>query len=287
MNAANRRRLAERTGVLLAMVFCFGWIAASAGGCVGTGGGSGNDNGNMNGGNTNDNGDNGNAGNDNAANDNTANDNSSNDNTNANDNSGDNANSNGNGNANGDDDSNGNDNGTPTDPGLLSTSQRTAFQSQCAQNVLECTTIWPEAVAALDLSRRGPDQGFGVLGNNGEFTVTGSDGNGRFVVTGTDGDGSEPIPLRGDMSVVGNEATTLTYSWSHAATDADKCTLVPGPVFSTDPNPLQRMEVGFHYIRLTVTNDNIRDITSDECGLIAESSGLFDFVEFEIEVREQ
>jgi len=272
MKSTNQQRWTGLPIVLLAMVLGFGWITA-AGGCVGTGGGSGNgnDNGNMNGGNTNDNGDNGNA----------ANDNSGNDNTNTNDNSGDNANnndgdnSNGNGNDNDNGGDNSNDNGAPTDPGLLATSQRSAFQSQCAQNVLECTTIWPEAVAILDLSRRGPDQAFSFLGG------------GRFIVTGTDGDGSEPVPLRGEQSALGDDATILTFSWSHAATDADKCTLVPGPVFSTDPNPLQRMEVGFHYIRLTVTNDNLRDIFSDECGLIAESSGLFDFVEIEIEVREQ
>jgi len=203
------------------------------------------------------------------------------DDDNANDNPGA-SNDNANGAA-GNDNDNASDGGTmndnsgqpPVDVGLLATSPRSAFQSQCAQNVLECTTIWPEAVATLDLSRRVPDQAF-------SFMPGGTD----FVVTGSDGDGSELVPLRGDQSTLGDGATVLTYSWSHAAADGNQCTLVPGPQFSTDPNPTQRMAAGFHYIRLTVTNDNVRDLTSNQCGLIAPSAPLFDFVEFEIEVRD-
>lgn len=275
MKSANQQRWAGLPVFSLAMVLGLGWIAA-AGGCVGTGGGSGNgnDNGNMNGGNSNDNSDNGNAANDNSSNDNNNANINGNANSNDNGNSNSNGNDNGGANSNGNDNSdNGNDNGTPTDPGLVATTQRAAFQSQCAQNVLECTTIWPEAVAQIDPSRRQDGQAYFTLGN-------------KIIVNNDDGDGSELVPLRGDLSELGDEATTLTYAWSHAATDGDKCTLTAGPVFSTDANPLQRMAVGFHYVRLTVTNDNIRDIFSDECGLIAPASGLFDFVEFEIEVRD-
>lgn len=284
------RRLTQLSIPLLVLVLIVGWAAIGSGGCVGTGGGTGNDNVNMNG----DNGANENSVNDNSSNDNSDNGNSDNDNgdvnsngnNNANDNGADNSNDNQNDNGadnandNGDnandnsDGDNGNDNSPPPDPGLLATSQRSAFQSQCAQNVLECTTSWPEAVATLDISRRGADQIFGILGG------------GRFVVTGTDGDGSEMVPLRGDQSVIGDNATSLGFEWSHAATDADQCTLDPGPVFSTQPNPTERMQTGFHYIRLTVSNDNIRDINSDQCGQIAAQARLFDFVEFEIEVRD-
>ena len=255
MNPVKPRRLANNQLLILAMAFSAGLVLFATSGCVVPDGSE----------TVNDN-----TGNDDPANDNADNDNADNGNAN-NDNSGED-----NSNDNVDDNPNDNDNSDdpPTDPGLLATSQRLAFQSQCAQNVLECTTIWPQAVATLDLSRLGADQAFSILSGGG------------FVVTGSDSDGSEIVPVQGDQSVLGDEANTLTYSWSHAATDSDACTLESGPVFSTDPNPLVRMEVGFHYIRLTVTNDNIRDLNSDQCGLISGNVPLFDFVEFEIEVRD-
>ena len=68
---------------------------------------------------------------------------------------------------------------------------RVAIQSQCAQNVINCTTSWPEAafiVEAMD-------------GQSVSLTDTG------FLVEGTDGNGWETVRLDGSASISGDGAS--------------------------------------------------------------------------------
>ncbi|MCH7813210.1 MAG: hypothetical protein IID40_04225 [Planctomycetes bacterium] len=155
--------------------------------------------------------------------------------------------------------------------GLPPEEQRVVFLSQCAQSVIECTSSWPTAVAE-------------VVGGHGQ-TVTATE-NG-YLVEGDDGSGSERIQLRGSDSIAGNGATEIFYSWSVGADDPDPRTMEAGNEISTEPDPDVLLQTGFHYLRLTVFNDIIRDrVESEELGLIAENVPSFHFVEFEIEVRD-
>jgi hypothetical protein len=157
------------------------------------------------------------------------------------------------------------------DTGLPAESQRAAFQSQCAQNVIFCTTSWPTAIARVVAGE----------GQTATETETG------FRIEGTGDDGTEPVNLVGDESVLGNGATELTYSWSAGATDENPLTLEPGEAFSTEANPVQNMQVGFHYIRLHVVNDVVQtQVESEEFGVLFEEVNSFDFVEIEIEIVE-
>ncbi|MCA9253892.1 MAG: hypothetical protein KDA54_22420 [Phycisphaerales bacterium] len=148
---------------------------------------------------------------------------------------------------------------------------RVAIQSQCAQNVINCTTSWPEAafiVEAMD-------------GQSVSLTDTG------FLVEGTDGNGWETVRLDGSASISGDGASITAFEWSSGATDEDPTTLDAGTIFATGSTVNQPMAVGFHYIRLTVKNDIIRDlVVSDEFGLLFQDVPSFDFVELEIEVRD-
>lgn len=154
--------------------------------------------------------------------------------------------------------------------GIPAEQQRVAFQSQCAQNVITCTTRFPTAV--IDIQQR--------FGQSVTETAAG------FVVTDASALGNVPVQLKGGGSEAGTDATTLSYSWSFGATDDDPCTMSPGEEFSTQPEVLVFLGRGFHYIRLFVQNDVIFPLfESEECGVIAENVGGFHFVEVEIEVR--
>jgi hypothetical protein len=167
----------------------------------------------------------------------------------------------------------------PLPQALAPETARVAIQSQCAQNVINCTTSWPEAVIAVEP----------IGGQTVTLTDTG------FLVEGTDGNGQETVRLVGTNSVAhsipdeqpGDRPSLTSFEWSFGATDEDKTTLAPGTVFSDDSTDDVPMAVGFHYIRLTVENDVIRDlVVSDEFGLLFQDVPSFDFVELEIEVRD-
>jgi len=160
---------------------------------------------------------------------------------------------------------------TPPPPIVLAAeTARVAFQSQCAQNIIECTTSWPVAIVE-------------VVAGEGQTVTVSSNG---ILVEGVDGDGQEWVNLVGSGSTMGDGATVIEYAWTFGATDADPQTLAAGDVFSVAADFSQRMAVGKHYIRLGVINDIVREqVVSDEFGVIAENVPSFDFVELEIEVR--
>ncbi len=156
---------------------------------------------------------------------------------------------------------------------------RVAIQSQCAQNVINCTTTWPEAVIMVEA-------------RNGQ-TVTLTDTG--YLVEGSDGNGQETVRLVGTDSIAhsipeeqeGERPTLTSFEWSFGATDEDPTTLAPGMVFSDDETEEVALATGFHYIRLTVENDVIREvIASDEFGVLFQDTPSFDFIELEIEVRD-
>lgn len=146
---------------------------------------------------------------------------------------------------------------------------RAIFQSPCAQDVIDCTTSWPVAVA-----------GFAALPGQ---TVTQTDLG--YLVEQPGALGLVPVYLIGSASTMGDGATQSTYSWSSGATQGDPCRLTPGDEFSTFPNPTVYLAPGFHNIRLTVENNIVRDVVESEvCGVLGESIPSFDFVELEVEV---
>jgi len=157
------------------------------------------------------------------------------------------------------------------DTSIPPSTQRAAFQSQCGQNVVVCTTSWPVAVAS-------------VVAGNGQ-TVTEVSTN-SYLVTVNGGSGGVPVQFRGSDSELGATATALAYEWSYGATDSDPCTLAPGTVVSTASDPELLLAPGFHYIRLHVVNDVFRvEVNSVACGVVAQNTGSFDFVELQVEVR--
>ncbi len=159
----------------------------------------------------------------------------------------------------------------PVSDALPAETARVAIQSQCAQNIITCTRSFPTAV--IDV---------GVI--HGQ-TVTATESGFLIEQPGYHG---EPFLVRliGGGSLLGLNAETLTYSWSAAATDSDPCTLTPGAEFSSQANPLVRFEPGLHYIRLTVTNDNILDVLeSPQCGVIGQNVPAFHFLEIELDIR--
>lgn len=156
--------------------------------------------------------------------------------------------------------------------GLPGEQPRVATQSQCAQNVITCTTVFPEAVITANAVDN-PAQQISL-------TETG------FLVEGDGNGAGELVQLIGSLSRLGDNAANLTYSWSSAATDDDPCTLAPGTQFSTQADPEVGLSVGFHYIRLTVTNDNEVDLFSEACGIDQLDVPASDFLEVEIEVRD-
>ena len=149
--------------------------------------------------------------------------------------------------------------------------KRVAIQSQCAQNVLECTTSWPRGVIEIAVAP-------------GQAVTETPDG---FLLEGTDGDGVETVQLIGNASEMGEGASLILYSWSYGAGDEDPRTLRPGVEFATETDPVVMMEAGFHYIRLTVENDIICEfIQSPQFGVLAEDVPASDFIEIQIEVRD-
>lgn len=162
----------------------------------------------------------------------------------------------------GGDDGGGGGNGD-TVPFVSGETKRVALQSGCAQTVLECLTAHP--VVVLD-----------VLPEEGQFVTESDTG---FVVVGSNEDGSEVLHFRGSRSVPGQGASGLTFNWSTGATDDDPATLIPGEVFSTEADTRIRMGVGFHYVRLTVRNDNAPSAEPSTADLTTS------FVEVEVEVR--
>ncbi|NOS99632.1 MAG: hypothetical protein HOP29_03305 [Phycisphaerales bacterium] len=162
----------------------------------------------------------------------------------------------------------------PTGSLPASGSNRTPFASSCAQNVVACTTSFPDAAVTVV-----PGTGQGVAATTSPV---------GFIVFGSGGDGFETVQLRSTGTTMGNGATTLTYSWSYGATDANPCTLPPGTQFSVEANPNVAMLVGVHYIRLTVENELIRAAEQSgvlACGTIPEGPKS-DFVELVIDVRD-
>jgi hypothetical protein len=147
---------------------------------------------------------------------------------------------------------------------------RSAFASQCALNVITCTTSWPTAVLEVQA----------LAGQSVTSTAEG------YLVLDSDGSGNEEIQFIGASSTAGDGATTIEYEWSYGATDDDPRTLAAGTIFSYEANPRVVLKTGFHYIRLTVRNDIIRDfVFSNDFGVLFENIQSFDFEEVEIEVR--
>ncbi|MCA9250498.1 MAG: hypothetical protein R3E58_13945 [Phycisphaerae bacterium] len=160
-------------------------------------------------------------------------------------------------------DNGGGDTGGDTVPFVTGETKRVALQSGCAQTVLECSTTHP--IVVLD-----------VLPEEGQFVTESDTG---FVVVGSNNDGSEVLHFRGSRSVPGVGAEGLTFSWSTGATDDNPDTFAPGEEFSTEADTTIRMGVGFHYIRLTVRNDNAAPAAPSTADLTTS------FVEVEVEVR--
>jgi hypothetical protein len=161
---------------------------------------------------------------------------------------------------------------TPPTNAIPAGTARVAIQSQCAQNVITCTSSWPTATMRVEANE----------GSTVTMTASG------FLVAGDTPTGPEGLAVNfiGTDSDAGNGAATITYSWSYGASDEDPCSLAPGIEFSTEANPTATLAPGFHYIRLTVRNDIVRDrVESDTCGLVGENVASFDFVELEVEVR--
>ena len=159
--------------------------------------------------------------------------------------------------------------GAPNPGGLPPGNKRSAFQSPCAQNVIACTVTFPTAEVSLEAL--------------GDQVVTPTDAG--FIVQGSDSDGAELVQLIGSDSTAGEGAAEIFFSWSSGAVDDDPCSLEPGEEFSTEAEPQVLLQAGFHYIRLTVTNDlaELESIDSGECGTF-ENFRRYDFVEVEIEV---
>ncbi len=161
-------------------------------------------------------------------------------------------------------------------PGLASAS-RTPFASQCTQAVINCTSSFPVA-------------SFTVTAGQGQ-TVSASDEG--FVVTGSMIDGVETVQLDGRASLVSEiegRANDIFYSWSFGAMDDNRCTYDSGTIFSSDASVPVVLETGFHYIRLTVENEQMID-PPDACvdqdgDMVSVSRRKFDFVEMLLEVRE-
>ncbi len=150
-----------------------------------------------------------------------------------------------------------------TIPFVTGETKRVALQSGCAQTVLECSSVHP--VVVLD-----------VLPEEGQFVTESDTG---FVVVGSNDDGSEVLRFRGSRSVPGMGANGLTFSWSTGATDDNPDTFAPGEEFATEADTTVRMGVGFHYVRLTVRNDNAAPAAPSTADLTTS------FVEVEVEVR--
>ncbi len=147
---------------------------------------------------------------------------------------------------------------------------RVTIKSQCAQNVIACTSSWPVAMAS-------------VIALEGQTVSATADG---FMVIGEIEHGEFDVLLSAGDSTVGNDATSLSYFWSTGATDTDPCSLIDGTVFSNEEMPIQRLDVGLHYIRLRVENDIIRDVVdTDSCGVFGENIPSFDFIEIVVDVR--
>ncbi len=154
--------------------------------------------------------------------------------------------------------------------GLAAQQRRSAFQSLCAQNAVECTSSWP--TPSID-----------VEALEGQTVAPGETG---FVVEASEVGGAVLVQLIGSGSDAGTESDVLTFSWSAAATDTDGCTVAAGEEFSTEADPQIELQPGFHYIRLTVMNDVIRDaVPVVGCDTTLQNVASFDFLEVEIEVR--
>ena len=177
-------------------------------------------------------------------------------------------------------DNGGNDDVIPADD-----TQKVPFQSLCAQNVIACTTSWPQidweipAFTTQTVVKTEPDgvPGFLVIeeGAAGGVTVQLND-----LSTATDPD-----------NALAATARIISRSWSFGAEDDDPCSALPGMEFSTEANPMVRLEPGFHYIRLTITNDisrSVDELQSDQCGpsFSTSAAGSTDFLELEVEVRD-
>lgn len=159
------------------------------------------------------------------------------------------------------------------------------FQSLCAQNVIACTTSWPQI-----------DWEIGPAFTTQTVEQTDPDGVPGFLVIEEDAEGAITVQLS-DLSTATDPANALaatariiSRSWSFGAEDDDPCSALPGMEFSTEPNPMVRLEPGFHYIRLTITNDISRsedELQSDQCGpsFSTSATGSTDFLELEVEVR--
>lgn len=146
---------------------------------------------------------------------------------------------------------------------------RVAFQSQCAQVVVECTSSWPTAVVRV---------------SSDEAAVTETETG--FLVEITPNATTATVELIGSDSLAGTDATIRSSVWSYGATDDDPCRLSPGTILANQADTAAVLATGFHYIRLRVENDILRDqVDSEQCGQIGTNIPSYDFVEVEIEVR--
>ncbi len=157
-------------------------------------------------------------------------------------------------------------------PVVSSTSQGVALQSQCGQAIIECTSSWPTPLIV-------------VQARNGQIVTSTATG---FIVQGSDANARELVQFIGGNTTLGAGATEVSYRWSSGAVDVDPCTLAPGEELSTDADPQLLLAEGFHYIRLTVENDIVEaSLVLDGCGTTLEDVPNSDFLEIEVEVRDQ
>lgn len=147
--------------------------------------------------------------------------------------------------------------------------RRSAFQSLCALSAVECTTSWPTADIAILV---------------GEGQAVGGNADIRFTVTGTPEDGAIPVTFDGSGSMAGVGAMDLSFEWSLNAADEEMCTLEPGEIIGTTEMVEILLQPGFHYVRLYVENDIIREEVPVAGCETLEDVPSFDFLEVEVEV---
>ncbi len=91
----------------------------------------------------------------------------------------------------------------PLGPAIPAETARVAIQSQCAQNVINCTTSWPVAM-------------FQVEAGNGQMVTLTDTG---YLIEGSDGNGQERVRFVGSNSNPGDGATLTSFRWTSGATD--------------------------------------------------------------------
>ncbi|MHC5109782.1 MAG: hypothetical protein ACYTHJ_07890 [Planctomycetota bacterium] len=153
--------------------------------------------------------------------------------------------------------------------GVAPQQRRSAFQSLCAQNAVECTSSWPTPI-------------FAPVAGEGQTVAETDEG---YRITGPLAQGALTVQLDGSESTAGTDATQINFTWTINATDDDPCELTPGEELSDEETATAVLQPGFHYVRLFVTNNIIRDeVVVEGCEETREDVESFDFLEVELEI---